>query len=142
MLLRYVWDTKIPFCYDDDARRIIKKTKNTYCKNKHHAVAAILFPFFSAVSFLSSLLFLFFFYFTTNAFLYVFVCEVVSAERNIRLFWLFFFFCKTIIFGTQFIICTSSVDMLCLRLDVSIKRMREKRDIAAAAAASIVALFL
>lgn len=25
MLLRYVWDTKIPFCYDDDAQRIIKK---------------------------------------------------------------------------------------------------------------------
>lgn len=25
MLLRYVWDTKIPFCYDDDAQKIVKK---------------------------------------------------------------------------------------------------------------------
>lgn len=35
---------------------------------------------------------------------------------------------QTIIFGTQFIICTSSVDMLCLRLYVSINCERRKKN--------------
>lgn len=50
-----------------------------------------------------------------------------SQQKNIRLFWDLFFPVPTNNFATQFIICTSSVDMLGLRLDIFIKHARDKR---------------
>lgn len=50
-----------------------------------------------------------------------------SQQKNIRLFWDLFFPAPTNNFATQFIICTSSVDMLGLRLDIFIKHARDKR---------------